>query len=110
MWMWMQGIVLSMLYHGGEKQETKKANTSPRRCGRAQIRSYMQMYAFALSTSSSVVSRTLVSLMYAHRRFGGLSEDWLVRASSGGEVGAVSDGGVPRVGVGADGTGVGSAV
>ena len=68
MWMWMQGIVLSMLYHGGEKQETKRANTSPRRCGRAQIRSYMQMYAFALSTSSSVVSRTTVSLMYAQRR------------------------------------------
>ena len=32
------------------------------------MRSYMQMYAFALSTSSSVVSRTTVSLMYAQRR------------------------------------------
>lgn len=30
------------------------------------IRSYMQMYALALRTSSSVVSRTMWSLMYAH--------------------------------------------
>ena len=33
-----------------------------------QTRSYMQMYAFALRTSSSVVRRTTVSLMYAHWR------------------------------------------
>ena len=33
---------------------------------RDHIRSYMQIYAFALRTSSRVVSRTTVSLIYAH--------------------------------------------
>ena len=32
------------------------------------MRSYIQMYAFAFSTSSSVVSRTTWSLIYAHCR------------------------------------------
>lgn len=38
-------------------------------------RSYMQMYAFALRTSSKVVKRTTVSLMYAHCR-GALESLW----------------------------------
>lgn len=36
------------------------------------IRSYIHMYALAFSTSSSVVSRTMVSLMYAHGLLGGM--------------------------------------
>ena len=77
------------------------------------MRSYMQMYAFALSTSSSVVSFTFWSLMYAHRRASDclLSEDWLdwlVRESAGGGAAfSGSAGEVPAAGVGADG---GSAV
>lgn len=47
-----------------------------------QTRSYMQMYALALRTSSSVVSRTTVSLMYAHwRGWRRGSEEWLERDS-----------------------------
>ena len=72
----------------------------------------MQMYAFALSTSSSVVSFTFWSLMYAHRRASDclLSEewlDWLVRESAGGAAFSDSAGEAPAAGVGADG---GSAV
>ena len=42
----------------------------------------MQMYALALRTSSSVVSFTVASLMYAHfRDEWWASEDWLPRES-----------------------------
>lgn len=46
----------------------------------------MQMYAFALRTSSIVVRRTIVSLMYAHWRWcdccgRGGSDAWLERDS-----------------------------
>ena len=58
-----------------------------------QTRSYIQMYALALRTSSSVVNRTLVSLMYAHRRGASACDDGAVAFSD-------SDGEVPGAGAG----------
>ena len=45
------------------KNVTKGMKSDDRR---DHMRSYMQIYALALSTSSRVVSRTTVSLTYAH--------------------------------------------
>ena len=64
------------------KEGNRKRGREGSRAGEGeplQTRSYMQIYAFALSTSSSVVSFTFWSLMYAHRRASDclLSEDWL---------------------------------
>lgn len=44
----------------------------------------MQIYAFALRTSSSVVSRTVVSLMYAHCRCESVDSDPAVDADDEG--------------------------
>ena len=111
----MSGVresIASRKVEGGRRKEAGKGGEEGGE-GALQTRSYMQIYAFALSTSSSVVSFTFWSLMYAHRRASDclLSEDWLdwlVRESAGGGAAfSGSAGEAPAAGAGADG---GSAV
>jgi len=61
----------------------------------------MQMYALALSTSSSVVNRTTVSLTKAHCRSLGLEPT----GAEGSGFGGCGAEGAPLVGGGADGLG-----
>ena len=51
-----------------KESEIKGPGVVYRDGGTRHTRSYMQMYALALRTSSSVVSFTVASLMYAHFR------------------------------------------